>query len=429
MPEITTTTSPRTRSSRQLLVASGAALVAFLAYSAVYAYRKPFTTATFTGVSFWGVSYQTWLIISQVIGYMLSKFAGIRFIAELKRNGRWKTSVLLVGIAWISLFFFAITPAPYGMIWLLINGFMLGFMWGIIFSYVEGRRATDFIGTVMAISFIFAGGFTRSVAGWLMTEWGVTEKWMPFVTGLVFIGPYLLFIFLLERLPPPDKEDVKERTQRQPMNATERRAFIKKFGVGIVMVSITYLFLTIIRDIRDNYMVNIWSELGYKDDYSLFARSETQISLILLGTMALLALIRKNIEAFRVIHIVIAIGFILAGVSSWLFIQGLINGRLWMQLVGLGLYMSYIPFNCIFFERMIAAFRIQGNVGFLIYIADAFGYLGSVTIMLTKEFMDIDPGWAGFYSHAVVIGSLISLAGIMASWGYFNKKYYTQNSR
>jgi MFS family permease len=410
-------------------VASGAALVAFLAYSAVYAYRKPFTTATFTGVSFWGVSYQTWLIISQVIGYMLSKFAGIRFIAELKRNGRWKTSVLLVGIAWISLFFFAITPAPYGMIWLLINGFMLGFMWGIIFSYVEGRRATDFIGTVMAISFIFAGGFTRSVAGWLMTEWGVTEKWMPFVTGLVFIGPYLLFIFLLERLPHPDKEDVKERTQRQPMNATERRAFIKKFGVGIVMVSITYLFLTIIRDIRDNYMVNIWSELGYKDDYSLFARSETQISLILLGTMALLALIRKNIEAFRVIHVVIAIGFILAGVSSWLFIQGLINGRLWMQLVGLGLYMSYIPFNCIFFERMIAAFRIQGNVGFLIYIADAFGYLGSVTIMLTKEFMDIDPGWAGFYSHAVVIGSLISLAGIMASWGYFNKKYYTQNSR
>ncbi|NCT75485.1 MAG: hypothetical protein BGO54_22030 [Sphingobacteriales bacterium 46-32] len=424
-----TTTNPRTRSSRQLLVASGAALVAFLAYSAVYAYRKPFTTATFTGVSFWGVSYQTWLIISQVIGYMLSKFAGIRFIAELKRNGRWKTSVMLVGIAWISLFFFAITPAPYGMIWLLINGFMLGFMWGIIFSYVEGRRATDFIGTVMAISFIFAGGFTRSVAGWLMTEWGVTEKWMPFVTGLVFIGPYLLFIFLLERLPPPDKEDVKERTQRQPMNATERRAFIKKFGVGIVMVSITYLFLTIIRDIRDNYMVNIWSELGYKDDYSLFARSETQISLILLGTMALLALIRKNMEAFRVIHVVIAIGFILAGISSWLFIQGLINGRLWMQLVGLGLYMSYIPFNCIFFERMIAAFRIQGNVGFLIYIADAFGYLGSVTIMLTKEFMDIDPGWAGFYSHAVVIGSLISLAGIMASWGYFNKKYYTQNSR
>jgi MFS family permease len=429
VPEIITTTNPRTRSSRQLLVASGAALVAFLAYSAVYAYRKPFTTATFTGVSFWGVSYQTWLIISQVIGYMLSKFAGIRFIAELKRNGRWKTSVMLVGIAWISLFFFAITPAPYGMIWLLINGFMLGFMWGIIFSYVEGRRATDFIGTVMAISFIFAGGFTRSVAGWLMTEWGVTEKWMPFVTGLVFIGPYLLFIFLLERLPPPDKEDVKERTQRQPMNATERRAFIKKFGVGIVMVSITYLFLTIIRDIRDNYMVNIWSELGYKDDYSLFARSETQISLILLGTMALLALIRKNMEAFRVIHVVIAIGFILAGISSWLFIQGLINGRLWMQLVGLGLYMSYIPFNCIFFERMIAAFRIQGNVGFLIYIADAFGYLGSVTIMLTKEFMDIDPGWAGFYSHAVVIGSLISLAGIMASWGYFNKKYYTQNSR
>lgn len=427
MPEITTTRSS-VWNNRQLLVACGAALVAFMAYSSVYAYRKPFTAATFSGVQFWGVSYQTWLIISQVIGYMLSKFAGIRFIAELKRNGRWKASVVLVGSAWLCLFFFAIVPAPFGMLCMLVNGFMLGFMWGIIFSYVEGRRATDFIGTVMAISFIFAGGFTRSVAGWLMTEWGVAEKWMPFVTGLVFIGPYILFIYLLERLPVPDPADVKERTQRQPMNSTERRDFIRRFGGGIVIVSITYLFLTIVRDVRDNYMVNIWSELGYKDDYSLFARSETKISLILLGTMALLALIRKNIEAFRVIHVVIALGFILAGISSWFFIQGWMGGRLWMQLVGLGLYMSYIPFNCIFFERMIAVFRIQGNVGFLIYIADAFGYLGSVAIMLTKEFMNIDPGWSGFYSHTVVIGSLISLAGIVGSWRYFNKKYYIVNT-
>jgi hypothetical protein len=99
-----------------------------------------------------------------MIGYMLSKFYGIKFIAELKIQGRFSTAVVLVGTAWLSLLFFGITPAPYGMIFLFINGFMLGFMWGIVFSYVEGRRATDFIGAVMAVSFIFAGGFTRSVA-------------------------------------------------------------------------------------------------------------------------------------------------------------------------------------------------------------------------------------------------------------------------
>ena len=156
--------------NKRIAVTIFAAMIAFLAYSSIYAYRKPFTVATFEGISFWGISYQTLLIISQVIGYMLSKFYGIKFIAELKRLGRWKTIFLLVSVAWLSLLFFAITPAPFGIFFFFINGFMLGFMWGIIFSYVEGRLGTDFIGSVLAVSFIFAGGFTRSVAKWLMLE-------------------------------------------------------------------------------------------------------------------------------------------------------------------------------------------------------------------------------------------------------------------
>src|SRR4029079_10865331 len=103
-----------------------AAVVAFLTYAAVYAYRKPFTIATFDGLKFWGIPYQTLLIISQVIGYMLSKFYGIKFIAELRKLARWKSIAILVGIAWLALLAFAITPAPYGVIFLLINGFPLG---------------------------------------------------------------------------------------------------------------------------------------------------------------------------------------------------------------------------------------------------------------------------------------------------------------
>ena len=85
---------------RQLLTAFYIAIVAFLTYTSVYAYRKPFTVATFEGINYWGIRYQTLLIISQGVGYMLSKFFGIRFIAELKRMGRWKTSLILVGTAW-----------------------------------------------------------------------------------------------------------------------------------------------------------------------------------------------------------------------------------------------------------------------------------------------------------------------------------------
>lgn len=298
-----------------------AALIAFLTYASVYAYRKPFTVATFEGQQYWAISYQTLLIISQVIGYMLSKFYGIKFIAELKRLGRWKTTAILISIAWLAMFLFAITPAPYGMIFLFINGFALGFLWGIIFSYVEGRRATDFIGLAMAVSFIFAGGFSRSVAKWLMLEWGVTEQWMPFMTGLVFALPLALFIFMMEKVPPPDEDDIKERTVRKPMVKEDRRRFLQTFGSGITIVTITYLFLTVIRDIRDNYMANIWKELGYGNDYSIFTKTETRTSVIILVVMSMLVVIRKNIRALRIVHFVIIAGFLLAGISSWLFIH------------------------------------------------------------------------------------------------------------
>lgn len=405
------------------MIAIYAAIVAFLSYTSVYAYRKPFTVATFDGLIFWGVRYQVLLIISQGLGYMLSKFAGIRFISELKRIGRWKTSALLIGIAWFSLLVFGFIPAPWGMLCLFVNGFMLGFMWGIVFSYVEGRRATDLIGSAMAVSFIFAGGFTRSVAVWLRDSWQVPEQWLAFGTGMIFALPLIFFMYLLERIPEPDAADIQERTVRLPMSKESRLKFIRNFGGGIVAITITYLFLTIMRDVRDNFMANLWSELGYGKKPAIFTQTETITSISILIMMSLLITVRKNIKALRMIHWVILAGFLLAGISSALFLTGNMSGALWMQLVGLGLYMGYIPFNCIFFERLIASFRIAGNVGFLIYLVDAYGYLGSSFVMLSKEIFQINLTWSEFYPNSVVIFSVIGVAGTLFSMVYFSRKY------
>jgi hypothetical protein len=327
-----------------------------------------------------------------------------------------------MSISWGALFFFALVPPPFGMIFLFINGFPLGFLWGIIFSYVEGRRSTDFIGSVLAISFIFAGGFCRSIAKWLLIDLHVTEYWMPFATGLIFALPLALFIFLLEKIPPPTELDVSERTERLPMTKDDRKRFLKMFSLGIVAATITYTLLTVIRDIRDNYMSNIWQELGYGNNYSIFTQTETRTSIVILIIISLLVLIRKNAKAFRVIHFIIITGFLLAGIS-WLFVTGKMSGIVWMQLVSLGLYMGYIPFQCIFFERMIATFKVKGNVGFLMYIADAFGYLGSVLVMLSKEFFSVSVKWSSLYSQGVVIVSIIGISASILSLVYFNNKY------
>jgi hypothetical protein len=113
----------------------------------------------------------------------------------------------------------------------------------------------------------------------------------------------------------------------------------------------------------------------------------------------------------------------LAGISSALFVTGNMSGLWWMQLAGLGLYMGYIPFNSIFFERLIASFKIVGNVGFLIYIADAYGYLGSSSVMLLKEIFRVQLKWIEFYPVCVIILSVIGLVATVYSMVYFNRRY------
>ncbi|HUP11804.1 MAG TPA: DUF5690 family protein [Niastella sp.] len=410
-------------STKQPSVAFYTAAVAFLTYACIFAYRKAFTVATFEGQAFWGIKYQTLLIISQGLGYMSSKFYGIRFISELKRLGRWKTSGVLIGLAWLCLLLFAWAPAPWGMLCLFGNGFMLGFMWGIIFSYAEGRRATDLIGAAMAVSFVFAGGFSRSVAVWLRDTWQVGEQWLGFTTGLVFAVPLIVFMFLLERVPHPDADDIMERSVRLPMTREGRRNFLRLFGGGIATVVITYLFLTIMRDVRDNFMANMWNELGYGQKPAIFTKTETITSVIVLVVMSLLVIVRKNIKALQLIHWVIIAGFLIAGISSALFLTGAMAGVLWMQLAGLGLYMGYIPFNCIYFERLIAAFKITGNVGFLIYLADAWGYLGSMLVVLTKELAGLQLTWIEFYPVSVVVFSVIGVLATLFSLLYFNGRF------
>lgn len=407
----------------QLLVALYAAAVCFLTYAVVYAFRKPFTAATFQGMYFAGIGYKVWLVISQAVGYTLSKFYGIRFIAGLKRFGRWKIILLLILIAWTALLFFAVTPAPYNIIFLLINGFPLGMIWGIVFSYIEGRRATDFIGAVLAVSFIFSSGFVKSVAKYIMLQWGVTEFWVPFITGLVFLLPLLLLLFLIEKIPPPSAADIVQKKERSPMTKKQRQQIITTYAPGLATLIFVYAFLTIFRDIRDNFAADIWKELGFASQAAIFTNTEIPVTLAVLVVVSLLVFVKNNFTAFAISHLLIACGFLISGVCTWFFLQQQLSPFNWMLLVGLGLYMAYIPFNCILFERMFAAFKLNGNAGFFIYLADAFGYLGSILILSGKEIFKIDLNWVQFYSQSVLGLSVIGIAGTFISLIYFTGKH------
>ena len=58
------------------------------------------------------------------------------------------------------------------------------------------------------------------------------------------------------------------------------------------------------------------------------------------------------------------------------------------------------------------------------YFADAFGYLGSVGVMLAKEFIGLQVRWTEFYSAGVILFAALALLATIYSYFYFNKKYH-----
>jgi MFS family permease len=400
-----------------------ATLVAFCLYTCIFAFRKTFTVGTFEGLIYLGVSYKVWLIIAQVIGYGLAKFIGIKLISELPAFKRARGIVIMICIAGISWLFFAITPAPYNIIFLFTNGLPLGMGWGLVFGYLEGRRVTEVLGAGLSVSFIFSSGFAKSVGGFVMKNWGVSEYWMPFVSTCLFLLPLILFLWLLDKIPPPSALDEELRTKRQPMNAVERKKFLFAFAPGLVLLILTYMLLTAFRDFRDNFSADVWKSLGYGNSPEIFTRTETPVTIAILIIIGSIMFIKNNRVALIINHLLILLGMILVGISSLLFDSGQISAPTWMILLGLGLYLGYVPFNSILFDRLIATFKYVSTVGFLIYLADAFGYLGSIGVMIYKEFGQASLSWLEFFIGAGYVMSVVGSVLIISSMLYFYFKH------
>lgn len=402
------------------------AFVSFGTYFCMYAFRKPFTVATFENMVFMGVDFKILLIIAQVIGYMLSKFIGIKLISELPANRRLPYLLGMIGLAEICLVAFAAMPKPFNIVMLFLNGLSLGMIWGIVFSYLEGRKFTEILGVALCSSFIVSSGAVKSVGLLVLNEMHVSESWMPAVTGAFFLVPFASFAFLLNRIPEPSREDIALRAKRVPMTKENRKKLVGKFLFPLVILVFFYICLTALRDFRDNFSREIWDAVGYAGDASIYTLAEIPVAFFVLVLLGSMSLVKKNKKAFIYYHYLLIFGAMMMCLATFTYQTQLISPLTWMVLVGFALYICYVPFNGIFFDRMIAAFRINGNAGFLIYIADAFGYLGSVTVLLYKNFGQGDLSWLEFFVNSTYIVALLGLVVAALSLGYFTSKFKTE---
>ncbi len=360
-------------------------VAAFGTYFCMYGFRKPFTAATYEGAEWMGVGFKTILVASQVAGYTLSKFIGIRVVSEMPARYRAVAILAVIGLAEITLLLFAVTPAPWSCAWLFVNGLSLGMVFGLVLGYLEGRMVTEALSAGLCASFILSAGFVKSVGRSVMDDFGVDPYWMPFTTGLLFLAPLLLFVGLLSRIPPPSALDVSLRCERAPMDRSQRRSFFRRHALGLTGLLLIYVLLTILRSLRDDFAVEIWRELGVTGEPTVFARSEFWVMIGVVLSSGFMIALKNNRVAFLATMGLLAGGFVIVIGSILGHRAGYLAPMPFMVILGVGTYIPYVAFHTTVFERMIAAYRETGTIAYLMYLADAVGYLGYVGVMVYRN--------------------------------------------
>ena len=397
-------------------------LSSFAVYFAMFGYRKPFTAAAYAHPEGWpfAFDFKIALVIAQVAGYATAKFIGVKVISEMRANHRAMAILTLIFGAQMALLLFGTLPTVIGPMAMYLNGLCLGMIWGLVFGFLEGRRLTEVLGAMLCASFILSSGVAKSVGKVLLLS-NVDEKWMPAISGLVFAPLMLIAVVALAQLPPPNAADEAERVRRAPMTRQDRIALFAAHAPALILLIAVYVMLTALRDFRDNFSAEIWAELGFKNAASIFTLSELPVAAIVLVGLAALMGVKDNRRAVAFNIGFVALGFVLLGVSTLAFQLHVLSPVWWMILAGAGLYMGYTPFNAMLFDRMIAATGKVGTAGFLIYVADSFGYVGSISLLLVKSFGHFDIAWGQFLAIGAYGACGLGLVGLFFAHRFLAK--------
>jgi len=430
--------------------AAYAIAAAFTTYFCMYAFRKPFAAAKFEGEFFLGsaVALKTAIVISQIFGYALSKYIGIKVCSEVSPARRAATLVALVVWAELALVAYGLVPNNLKTVAIFFNGLPLGMVWGLVVWYLEGRRTSELLLAGLSCSYIVSSGIVKDIGRAMMeggaAQWWrqvpliggpigsalgrVNEGWMPAITGLHFLPLFLLAVWMLNQLPRPSESDVAARSERKTMSASDRLAFVRQFILGIALLCVSYFFLTAYRDFRDNYQVEIFDGLGYPyaQNKAIISKTETIVAFGVIIALASLTFIKDNRRGLLGAFLIMTGGILMLGVSTVLLDARVINGFWWMTLTGLGSYLAYVPFGSVLFERLIASTRATGTAVFAIYVADAIGYTGSVGIQLFKDLSQSQISRLSFFKGFSHFMCVLGATCLITSCVYFMRRNIKQ---
>ncbi len=394
---------------------------AFVVYFSVYGFRKPFTAAGFAQIGTWGMGVKEILVLSQVAGYTISKFVGIPVIAAMRPGGRAATLLGLVGAAECGLVLLGLLPLPWAAVGPFINGLCLGMTFGLVFGFLEGRRSTEALVAGLCTSFIVADGVMKTVGAWLL-ERGVSEQWMPAAAGAIFTPPLVIATIILARTPAPGPLDEASRTARAALGPAERRALYRTYATGLNLVVAVYVIVTVLRSVRADFAPQLWHGLGVTAAPRLYTVSELWVALAVTVVNGLTVLVTGNRAAFFTSMGVCLSGAVLLAATLLGHAAGLLGPMAFMILLGTATYLPYVAVHTTVFERFLAMTRSRGNVGFLMYVADALGYLGYVAVLALRLTGVDGAGNLPFFVSLCWTGTALLAACTLGAWLFFARR-------
>ena len=380
----------------------------------MYCLRKPFTAATYPNELLFGIDIKTALVIAQLCGYMLSKFIGVRVITELSVAKRAGVLVCLVVIAELALVVLSFLPLPLKPAAMFLNGLPLGMIFGMLLSFLEGRRLTEAMAAALCGSFIVADGAAKTV-GTLVLDSGAGLYAMPMITGGLFLLPFAVFVWMLAKVPPPSTEDIHERAARPPLGSIGRMQLLRFLGLAYICVVFSYAMLTILRGFRADFMPELLKGLNVSGNALVFTKSEALIAAVVTLIAGLTSIIRTNRIAFGTALVLGILGFACVPLSILLHRVGLVNGFVTLTMVGSGIYLPYVLIHTTIFERWIAIVRRPGSAAFLLTLADAIAYLAYVVALLIKPMVQKSGNILGLFETIGLWTSLSSIAMLIAA--------------
>lgn len=182
------------------------------------------------------------------------------------------------------------------------------------------------------------------------------------------------------------------------------------------------MLMVAFRSFRDYFASNVYQDLLNRSvrssDYLL---ADWPAAAVACAVMMYISTIRDNRRALVAMHVMMIGGAAILGAVAVLYHLGQLSGMVTMTMIGIGLYIAWLPSQAIIIDRILSATHTAGTSVFLIFATDGLGYAGTLALLFYKSFGHISNVLTLFvWSSMGLAGTTIILSAL--SWAYFAAK-------